>query len=101
MQMDTGNCMDGGGDPVHYLKKFTGRARTVHLKEYSAKNPNAIVGEGDVAWQDVISACQTVGKTEWFIIEQETGSYSPLETAERSLKNLKQLLAGKKAVGKK
>ena len=37
MQMDIGNCLDGGGDPVAELKKFLGRSATIHLKEQAAR----------------------------------------------------------------
>ena len=35
MQMDTGNALCGGADPVALLAKYPGRAGTVHLKPYS------------------------------------------------------------------
>ena len=48
MQLDTGNAMSGGGDPVELLERYPGRARTVHLKDWSADKPGQIVlGEGD------------------------------------------------------
>lgn len=36
MQLDTGNAMHGGADPVPFLKRYPGRALTVHLKEYAS-----------------------------------------------------------------
>lgn len=88
MQLDTGNVMSGGGDPVATLKKYPGRAVTVHLKEYSATNPNALLGEGEVKWVEIFRLCRTLGGTKWYIIEAET---EPASTAniETSLKNLR------------
>ena len=37
MQMDVGNCLSGGGDPVVMLKEFPARTRTIHIKEYKDK----------------------------------------------------------------
>ena len=37
MQLDVGNCIDGGGDPYAILKKFPGRAATIHIKEHGGK----------------------------------------------------------------
>lgn len=91
MQLDIGHAVHGGIDPVAYLKKYAGRAVTVHLKEYSAKNNKALIGEGDVKWKDVLAACESVGGTQWYIIEEESGAYPPLEAAESSLKNYKKL----------
>ncbi|MDI9432787.1 MAG: sugar phosphate isomerase/epimerase [Planctomycetota bacterium] len=93
MQMDTGNCMDGGGDPVAYLKKYPGRSLTVHLKEHSKTNKNAIIGEGDVPWDEVFSVCETIGGTQWYIIEEEKDVYPPLEAIELCLKNYRKLRA--------
>ena len=93
MQMDTGNCMDGGGDPVEYLRKYPGRSLTVHLKEHSKTNKNAILGEGDVPWDEVFTVCETIGGTEWYIIEEEKDVYPPLEAIELCLKNYRKLRA--------
>ncbi len=93
MQVDIGNAMSTGGDPIAALKKFPGRATTIHLKEFSATNPKAIIGEGDVPWAEVFSICETTGGTEWYIIEEEKDVYPPLECVDLCLKNLKKLRA--------
>jgi len=93
MQLDTGNAMSGGGDPVKYLKKYPGRAVTVHLKEYSETNKNALIGEGDLPWQEIFTLCETIGGTRWYIIEEEKDAYPPLEGVERSLENYRKLRA--------
>ncbi|HSV99438.1 MAG TPA: TIM barrel protein [Sedimentisphaerales bacterium] len=89
MQLDTGNAMTGGGDPVAILKKYPGRAVTIHLKEYSKTNPKALLGEGDVQWAEVFKLCKTIGGTKWYIIEEEKDAIPPMEGIEISLKNLK------------
>ena len=33
MQLDLGNCIEGGGDPIATLKRFPGRSQTIHFKE--------------------------------------------------------------------
>jgi len=87
MQMDTGNCMGGGGDPVALLKKFPGRALSVHLKEHGG----GVIGEGKVAWKDVFELCETTGKTEWYIVEEEGGGQKALEVVKRALDNLRKM----------
>jgi sugar phosphate isomerase/epimerase len=91
MQLDLGNCMDGGGDPVMYLRRYPGRAVTIHLKEHCATNPKAMIGEGDVKWAEVFKLIRTAGTTRWYIIEEEKDAVPPLQGAEVSLKNLKKL----------
>ncbi len=93
LQLDLGNCMDGGGDPVKYLRLYPGRAITLHLKEHSATNKKAMIGEGDVKWAEVFQLVRATGKTRWYIIEEEKDAVPPLQGAEISLNNLKKLLS--------
>lgn len=89
MQLDTGNCIAGGVDPVTVLKKYPGRARTIHLKAH-ASDPEAVIGEDDTNWQAIFEFCETGGKTEWYIVEHET-SKQPLEALRRSFAALSKL----------
>lgn len=95
MQLDTGNAMRGGLSPdeiLEIIKRYPKRAVTVHLKEYSSRNENALLGEGEMKWREFINLCETIGGTEWYIIEQESYPYPPLECAKRCLENLKAIL---------
>jgi len=89
MQIDLGNALHGGADPVAILKRYSGRARTVHLKAYSATNDKALIGEDDVDWTEVFRVCEADPVTEWYIVEQESYPYTPLESVERCLQALK------------
>ncbi len=91
MQLDTGNALHGGADVVPFLERYPGRALTVHLKEYSATNDKALIGEGDVRWDVIFDLCETSGATEWYIVEQESYAYPPLECVDRCLKNQREL----------
>lgn len=90
MQIDTGNVLEGGGDPIALIKKFPGRSRTVHLKEHGGK-PGACVGEGNVKWKEVFEACESVGGTRWYIVEQEAYAGAPLDSVRRCFENLKKM----------
>ena len=89
MQIDLGNALHGGADPVAILKRFPKRALTVHLKEYAADKDEVLIGDGDVAWQEVFDIVESQGVTDWYIVEQENYPYPPMESAKRSLDNLK------------
>ncbi len=89
MQIDLGNAMSGGGDAIAALEKWADRGYTVHLKEHSSTKEAVVVGEGDVPWQEVFRICESAGKTEWYIVEQESYAYPPLECVELCLKNLR------------
>mgnify|MGYP000235853411 CR=1 FL=1 len=89
MQLDVGNGMGGGCDPVATLKKFPGRARTIHAKGF-----RGILGsEADKApWPDIFALCETTGKTEWYIVEEDgAGKLPPLETVKQAIENLKKM----------
>ncbi|MBN1676361.1 MAG: sugar phosphate isomerase/epimerase [Kiritimatiellae bacterium] len=97
MQLDTGNALSGGGDCVAILKRYPGRAVTVHLKPYSVEKAKEdrklgfrpMIGEDDIPWPDVFRLCETTGNTEWYIVEYESDAYPPLESVERCLRALK------------
>ncbi len=91
MQIDVGNAIHGGADPLPYLYKYPGRAITVHVKEFSKTNKKALIGEGDVNWKAFFALCKAVGQTEWYIVEQESYAYPPLECVERCLRNLRKM----------
>jgi sugar phosphate isomerase/epimerase len=91
MQLDIGNALHGGADPIHYLKKYPGRATLVHLKEYDSKKKPDAVGDGVVDWNKVMALCEELHQPEYYIIEQEEEEYDPWYSAEKSLKFLRSI----------
>jgi sugar phosphate isomerase/epimerase len=91
LQLDIGNCLGGGGDPIAMLKKFPGRSVSIHLKDHGGK-PGAVFGEGEVNWREVFQICETTGGTRQYIIEEE-GRKGPqaLEAVERALKHFRKM----------
>jgi sugar phosphate isomerase/epimerase len=90
MQVDIGNALHGGGNPVPYIARFPGRALTVHLKEHSSTDDSALIGDGDVNWPEVFDLCEGIGGTEWYIVEYEKESHrSALESVDLCLRNLR------------
>jgi sugar phosphate isomerase/epimerase len=85
MQFDTGNAMHGGGDATIYLKRYPGRAATVHLKPFSKAKPNALMGDDELPWPEIFELCETTGGTEWYIIEYESDAYAPMVSVQKSL----------------
>lgn len=91
MQFDTGNALHGGADAAPFIERYPGRALSVHLKEHSATNPTALIGEGDVPWETVLGLCERVGGTKWYVVEQESYAYSPMECIDRCLQNVRKM----------
>jgi sugar phosphate isomerase/epimerase len=74
LQQDCGWTFAAGLDPVAYIKKYPGRTRTTHFKPTVREGDagkRAILGQDSVNWPAVYAACQSVGGTEWIVIEQE------------------------------
>jgi sugar phosphate isomerase/epimerase len=73
MQCDLGHMGTAGADQVAYLNKYPGRATTVHVKP-----AHAAPLLGDAAdtnrWPEIFKACESVGATEWYIVEYDGGS---------------------------
>ena len=89
MQLDTSNCREGGADPVAVLKKYPGRARSIHLKAHGG-GPEAVIGEDQVEWKEVFAFCEGKGKTQWYVVEHESGK-DPLDAVKRCFEALKKL----------
>jgi sugar phosphate isomerase/epimerase len=73
MQIDLGHMGTGKGDHVAYMTRYPGRSKTVHVKP-----ANAAPLLGDAAdsnkWPEIFKACESVGGTEWYIVEYDGGS---------------------------
>jgi sugar phosphate isomerase/epimerase len=89
MQLDTSNCCEGGADPVAVLKKYPGRARSIHIKAFGG-GPDAVIGEDKVDWKGVFAFCESKGKTQWYVLEHESGK-DPLDAVKRSYEALKKM----------
>ena len=84
-QLDTGNTLGGGGDPLALIKKYPGRTRSTHIKERGGAK-DAAIGEGTVDWKSLFEAYETVGGTEWYIVEYENDK--PMEVIKRAIDNI-------------
>lgn len=93
MQLDTGNCLAGGGDPVAMLKKYPGRSASTHLKEHGGPEA-AVIGQGVVPWADVFEVCETTGGTVWYVVEHEVGD-DPMGSIKGCLEGLRKMGRGR------
>ena len=89
MQLDIGNCLGGGGDPIAVLKKFPGRSKTVHLKPHGGKS-GAPIGEDAVKWADIFAILDAQAATEWYVVEHEVGP-TPLDAVKQCIDNLRKM----------
>lgn len=87
MQLDIGNCAGGGGDPIAILKKFTNRARSLHLKDYGKKD--AVIGEGNADWPEIFRLCEEAQNTEWYVVEEGGDDGMGFDVSRRSREALR------------
>jgi len=90
MQMDIGNCAGGGGDPVATLRKFPGRARSVHLKDFGGPE-GSVIGEGEADWPTIFELCETQHPIEWYVVEEGARDGLGFDIPARSFEALRRM----------
>ena len=92
-QIDLGTALGERGDPVGFIEANPGRVKSYHLKDWSPDRTKRglLLGEGEAPWARIFEAAETKGGVEYYLVEQEGSRFTPLETAERSLKIFREL----------
>ncbi len=92
-QTDVYWVQHAGHDPAEFIRKHAGACRTIHAKDMEPGEERffAEVGEGILDWPTIFEACETVGGTEWYIVEQDLCRRPSLESAKLSYENLKKM----------
>jgi sugar phosphate isomerase/epimerase len=92
LQLDVGTCVESGSDPVAWIQSNPGRIRSLHLKDWSPdKDYKVLFGEGVAPWKKILTAAESTGGVEFYLIEQEGSRFPELETAERCLVSFHEL----------
>ena len=97
LQLDVGTCVQAGADPVAWIKANPGRIKSVHLKDWAPGVPaqekgyRVLFGEGVAPWAEIISAVESVGGVEFYLMEQEGSRFSEFEAAKRGLDSWRKL----------
>ena len=90
MQLDIGNCANGGGDPIAMLKAFPGRARSLHLKDYGGV-PGSVIGEGQADWDVIFDLCEAHHHPLWYVVEEGERDGLGFDVPRRSLEALRRM----------
>ena len=84
----------GGGDPVAWCERLTGRLPIVHLKDYCVTPENKVtmceIGNGNLNWKKIIAAADASG-CQWFTVEQDECPADPFDSLRQSFDFLKPL----------
>lgn len=112
-ELDTCWVKVAGEDPADYIRKYGGRARVVHLKDFQGQKSEHMyaligieeqgvqeesrfafrhVGGGVQDFKSILRACEDAG-TQWVVVEQDepTEGLSRMECARLSMEYLKSL----------
>lgn len=90
LELDVYWAAYGGADPAAYLRKRAGRVPLVHLKDMDANRGWAEVGDGTLDLPAIFAAAEA-GGVQWYIVEHDKPAMPPLDSARRSLDNLRAL----------
>lgn len=95
-ELDTYWVQYGGGDPVTWLGKVSGRSPLLHIKDYVYTRDNkpfyAEIGRGNLDWKRILPAAKKAG-VKWLIVEQDTCPGDPFDSVKMSFDYLKGLLS--------
>jgi sugar phosphate isomerase/epimerase len=81
----------GGGDPVAWCEKLSGRLPLLHLKDFAIDAEDNIamceVGAGNLDWPRIVAAAERSG-CRWYIVEQDTCPGDPVDSLAQSYRYL-------------
>lgn len=92
-EIDTHWIVAGGGDPIEWIKKLSGRMPILHLKDMIVNEKReklfAEIGEGNLNWKGILPAAEAAG-VEYMMVEQDNcygqDPFACLATSYRNLK---------------
>ncbi len=92
LQLDTGNAMVGGRDPLDLMKRYGNRYYSFHIKDAPAlKAPHDVeLGKGTVDLRGILSRIKHLDD-KYVYVEQETYTGTPLEAVQRDYAYLSKL----------
>jgi sugar phosphate isomerase/epimerase len=93
VEFDSGNCLEGGDDPLRVLKKYGERDVILHLKPYSKeKGFDAVLGDSDDLnnWKEILNPALCSFK--WLLVESECAILPEFVNAERCFNGLKKYI---------
>lgn len=91
IEFDSGNCIEGGDDPLRVLQKYRGRPMILHMKPYSpARGFETTLGAAEDAndWAAILAN----GSFEWMLVESECTTLPEQENARLCIQGLQAYL---------
>jgi len=88
LELDVYWAAYAGVDPAHFLQTHAGRVPLVHLKDMTPERTFTEVGDGTLDIANLVQIART-GGTQFFMVENDAPTIPSLESARRSLANLR------------
>lgn len=88
LELDVYWAAYAGVDPSSYIQQRSGRIPLVHLKDMTPERTFSEVGDGTLNLAHIAQVARENG-TQWFIVENDAPVLPSLESARRSLENLR------------
>lgn len=94
MELDSGACIEGGGDPNAVLQKYRDRPKILHMKPFSkTRGFDVSLGDADDE-NDWASYFSPENRFEWLLAESENKILSEAENAQRCIAGARCFLKG-------
>jgi sugar phosphate isomerase/epimerase len=93
LELDVYWAAYAGVDPLTYLNRRQDRVHLIHLKDMGAEREFMEVGDGSLDLAGIASAAEEAG-AQWLIVEHDQPTLASLESARRSLENVRRLGLG-------
>ena len=91
-ELDTYWVQCGGGSPVEWVRRMSGRIPFIHLKDYRVDahgtGSYAEIGAGQLPFAQIIAEAEA-GGCKWFIVEQDTCPADPFDSLRQSFDYIK------------
>jgi len=90
LQLDTGNASESV-PLVDLIRRNAGRTQSLHVKPFSKQNPDAYLGADELDWPAIMTASESVGGLEWYVIEYERAGVPPLDSLRANFESFRKL----------
>lgn len=93
-ELDTYWVQYGGGSPAAWCRRLRNRIPLVHLKDMTVIDGSptmAEIGSGNIDFKEICSVCDECGVI-WYMVEQDTSRFSPLDSVKISYHYIKEVL---------
>jgi sugar phosphate isomerase/epimerase len=88
LELDAYWAVYAGVDPIEFLRRHAGHIPIIHLKDMAPDRSFADVGDGTMDMRGLIETARETG-TRYFVVENDQPKGPSLESARRSLENLR------------